>query len=273
MIRPAVATPLNDNGDELQPPEAPRVFVRVINCHPGMPWSQSQQAELEARLGAPGKLDDITYRVRRLDPWRPGGAAKFAAVYARAEDARRGFVASRAVEGRPLTVDFTSPLARAVRLRGAAVMAAVMAAVLAIGFAVIQQASTRRSDLTQTLQSVEQLAASRARQAATADQGRRDSSQLDSENMRKRRLTDVLADMDWAARSKAPAARLQALHWDHGFMAVEAGGDAPPFATQDRPVEKAKTAVRPGVWLWGVGSVEPWQDLAGQGRPRTKGGR
>ena len=123
MTGPATAIPLNDNGDEEAGAEAPRIFVRVINTHPGSPWSQSQQATLEARLGAPGRLDDIAYRIRRLDRWRPGGPARFAAVYARAEDVRRGFVATRTVEGRPLTVDFTSPMGRALRLRGAVITA------------------------------------------------------------------------------------------------------------------------------------------------------
>ena len=273
MMGPATATPLNDNGDEDAGAEAPRIFVRVINTHPGAPWSQSQQATLEARLGAPGRLDDIAYRIRRLDRWRPGGPARFAAVYARTEDVRRGFVATRTVEGRPLTVDFTSPMARALRLRGAVAMAGVIAAVAALTLTVVGQVMARRAAASQALQGVEQLADARARQAGAADQEKRDARALDAEGLRKRELEVVLSDMDWAARSKAPDAHLQALHWDHGFLAVEAEGKAPPFQTQDRPVENANAPVRPGVWLWGVGSVQPWQDLGGQGRTATGAGR
>jgi hypothetical protein len=58
--------------------------------------------------------------------------------------------------------------------------------------------------------------------------------------------------MAWAGAAKAPAAHIDALHWERGYMAVEVRGDTPPFANPDRAVLKADKPSRPGVWLWGV---------------------
>jgi hypothetical protein len=66
-------------------------------------------------------------------------------------------------------------------------------------------------------------------------------------------MTVVLADLQWLARARSPGARIVAIHWDHGLMALETrGGDAPPVATTEREVVRAPRQAQPGVWLWGI---------------------
>ena len=272
MIELAAASH-NDNGDDQGAEASARVFVRVINTHPGTPWSQAQQAAMEARLGAPARLEDITYRLRRLDGWRPGGASRFAALYVRSEDARNGLVATRVVEGRPLKIDFTSPLQRALKWRRLATAGLGGLFLAGVLIATLDQVLERRAAASATLQSVEQLASASVRQADKLERQIHDDRELDEEKMRDRRLEVALADLDWVARSKAPSAHVEAVHWDHGFLAVEAQGDATPFQSPERPVQRAKAPVRPGVSLWGIGTVELWEDLKGTGLSHERGAR
>jgi len=52
--------------------------------------------------------------------------------------------------------------------------------------------------------------------------------------------------------ARTPDARIEALHWDHGLLAVEARGEYPPIAGSGPPPERSSKPVRPGVWLWGL---------------------
>lgn len=270
MIGAAALPPLNDN-DGAEEAEAQRVFVRVITARPGPPWDQSRQAALEAKLGAPARLTDIVWRVRRLDSWRPGGPARFAAVYARAEDARKGLVATPTVEGRQVSVSFIPPAQQARRLRMLAAVALASGALSALGFGLVSTVIARRGETASLLDSAERVSASRLRQAESLGRLKRQTAVLDGEGLRGRRIADVLADVAWASAGKSPAAHIQALHWDHGFMAVEVEGADPPFAAPGRPVQKSKAPVRPGVWLWGVTSMDPWQAEGGRGRRAPAG--
>ncbi len=265
MMGAEALPPLNDN-DGAEDAAAQRVFVRVIATRPGPPWDQARQAALEARLGAPARLTDIVWRLRRLDPWRPGGPARFAAVYARAKDARNGLVAAPTVEGRQVSVSFTPPAEQARRLRrlGAVAMASAVIAALAVGLA--STVIARRGQTGALLDSAERAAAARLRQADALGRLKRQALELDGAGLRGRRIADLLADVAWTSAAKSPAAHIQALHWDHGFMAVEVEGADPPFASPDRPVQKSKAPVRPGVWLWGVSSMDPWQTGMARGR-------
>ena len=256
---------LNDNDETA----TPRVFVRQFTARPGPPWDQARQARLEARLGAPAPLSEVVYRLRRLDPWRPGGTARFAAIYAREQDARHGLVATPTIDGRQVPVSFMPAAETAKRLRKLAVVALASAAVVALVVTALGSAITRRAQTEAALQSVEQLAMSRQRQAQTLRQLKRQTLALDAAGVRGMALSDVLSDLAWASAARSPDAHIQALHWDHGYMAVEVEGDAAPFQTADRPVQKAKAPVRPGVWLWGVGTLEPWAQGLSAATART----
>jgi hypothetical protein len=262
MICAAEAPPLNDNDgagpEEPAGGDAQRVFVRIIIARAGAPWDQSRQAALEARLGAPARAADIAWRVKRLDAWRPGALARFAAVYARSEDARAGLTATPLVDGRPLSVSFAAPAEQARRLSGVALAALACGAAAACLMALAGQVMTRRTTLTNQLENVERTSSARLRQAEDLARMKRQATVLDQERLEGRRISDVLADLTWASLAKSPAAHIQALHWDHRFMAVEVQGDALPFTDSDRPVQRSKAQIRPGVWLWGVVSLEPW---------------
>jgi hypothetical protein len=69
-------------------------------------------------------------------------------------------------------------------------------------------------------------------------------------------MDDLVKSLAWASTAKAPQARIEGLHWDHGFMAAEVRGDEAPFQRLDRPVQKSARPARPGVWLWGVAPSE-----------------
>ena len=266
MNKPAAFPSVGDD-DEAPGAEPRQVFTRVIATRPGPPWDQSRQAALEARMGAPARLEDIVYRVRRLDPWRPGATARFAALYVRAEEARGGLTVSSDVDGRLVTVKFTSPTEQVHRLRGLLIGGAAAAAVVAILMTLAGTVTARRERTTQALETVERATTVRQQEAGALRRVKREARALDAEGLRNRRIEDVLTDLAWASRSKSATAHIQALHWDHGFMAVEAEGAQPPFEAADRPLERAKAPVRPGVWLWGVGSLDPWQNAPPRRRP------
>ena len=256
MTAAALRPPTNDN-DGGREGAGHRVFVRVITTAPALPWDQSRQANLEARLGAPARLSEIVYRLRRLDRWAPRTASRFAAVYARTEDARRGLTATTVVEGRPMTVSFATPMQQALRLKSAAVMLGAVATLAAFALLLSAQLIARRAQLSEALGHAERLSLARAAQLKALERMDRQARALDAAGMRGRRLAAVLADVAGIGRAKTADAHILALHWDHGFVAVEATGDASPFGT-DTPVEKAKAPVRPGVSLWGLRSAAPW---------------
>lgn len=268
-------SPINDNldGAETAGGEAQRVFVRVIAAQPGAPWDQSRQAALEARLGAPVRLTEVVYRLRRIDRWRRGEPARFAAVYARTEDARRGLVATPTVDGRQLTIDFSPPARQARRLRAPALAAGAIGVAIVLVAGLAHEVGVRRTAFADQLEAVEGVAAVQGRQAGDVLSAKREARALEAEGVRGRRIADVLTDVAWVARAKAPLARIEAVHWDHGFLAVEAGGEGPPFRSSERTLEKARKPVRSGVWLWGVGSIEPWRSISGMGRAAPNGRR
>ena len=262
MIGAAPARELNDNDDH-EDADGQRVFVRVITARPGPPWDQSRQATLEARLGAPAPLSEVAYRLRRLDPWRPGGAARFAAIYARQQDARAGLIATPTIDGRRIPVSFMPAAQAALRLRKLAIAALASGAVAALAVTALGSAIARRGEAESALSAVERVADGRQRQAQELRRLKRQTIALDAAGVRGQALGNVLADLAWASAAKTPDAHIQALHWDHGYLAVEVEGDAAPFQSADRPLVKARTPVRPGVWLWGVGTLEPWGTGAG----------
>ena len=274
MIGAVESPPLNDNAGEAScerpEAEAQRVFVRMITARPGAPWDQSRQAALEARLGAPARSSEIVWRVRRLDAWRPGAEARFAAVYARSEDAKAGLTATPIVDGRRVSVSFAPAVQQARRLSGLVLAGLASAAIVVCILALGGQVIARRGQLTGALDTVEQASIARLRQAQDLSRLKRQARALDEERLNGRQIGDLLADLTWASMAKSPSAHIQALHWDHGYMAVESQGDAAPFGATDRPVQRSQAPVRPGVWLWGVSTLEPWEAKAPAQRTRRR---
>lgn len=253
----AAVEPLNDNDGE-RGDEPDRVFVRVFSTSPGTPWTQSKQADLEARLGAPSRLADLVYRVRRLEPWRPAQGARFAAIYARVQDAHAGFNATTTVDGRSISVSFSSPAVQAQRVKALAAVAlgcALGAAILVTLVGMVEARRAETSELLTTLEGRVEVAQIHAREA---DRVERQTEILDEFNLRGQRLSQALSVVAWASAAKTANAHIQALHWDHGFTAVEAGGDKPPLDSADHPMQRSRAPLRPGVWLWGTPSVDPW---------------
>jgi hypothetical protein len=225
--------------------------VRTFTAPPGLPWDQARVAALEARSGAPLPLADVVYQLRRLDPWFLGRAARYAAFYIRAQDG--GDVQSTVeVAGRQIRVHFLSNAQRNRRARSLAVLAAGTAGLALVVSGAATSALNTRSETQERLDTIEQIAAAKLRAVTLQERQRIQGKALDAAGMRHLGLNDVLDDLAWASAAKNPVAHIDALHWDHGHMAVEVRGDSPPFIAGVRPMVKADKPLRPRVWLWGV---------------------
>jgi hypothetical protein len=239
--------------DEGAPPaEAPKVFVRVIPTPPGMPWDQTRAAALEARQGAPLPLIEVAYQVRRLAPWAPGEPGRHAAFYVRAQEVGEALETIQNVDGRSVTVRFVSfaeQRRQGRRLVRVAVGAAIGAALVLGVVILVGGARDRASD---RLDATEQLASVKLHQASSLEKLKRQARVLDAAHVRGHGLDDFLRDLSWAASAKAAQARIEGLHWQDGYTAVEVRGEDSPFERLDRTVEKSPKPARPGVWLWGV---------------------
>ncbi len=269
MTADPVLRPVNDDDEDHRPrPPQPKLFTRMITTRPAPPWDQGRQAALEARLGAPARLSEVAYRLQRLDSWRPGKAVRYAAVYVRAEEARQGLVATTQIGDEEITVRFTPPAERARRLRSAALVGLACAGGVAFLTVIAGTVAARRGEIADALETTQAVSAAKLREVGALRRLKRQAVALDAAGLRGQRLIDVVAGLAWASRSKAPGAHIEAFHWDHGFMAVEADGDTPPFDGTEQPMQRSSAPVRPGVWLWGVSSLDAWGDPAGRSRRR-----
>jgi hypothetical protein len=233
-------------------PVEPKVFVRTIAVPPGWPWEQQRAANLDARHGAPLPLGEVAMQLRRIEAWRPGQAARYAAFYVRRGEVRGRLETTVEVGGQPERVTFLGPgeqqrLAR--RFAFTAVAAFVVVAVIALS---VVHAVLSRDQAEAQLQAAEAAASVKLRQARAIRTLRAQSEALDAAD-RGERIDTVLADLAWASSAKAPEARIEAWRWQDGLMAVEVRGDASPFTTTDRLIQKAPKPLRKRVWLWGVG--------------------
>jgi hypothetical protein len=237
--------------------EEPKIFVRVIPTPPGMPWDQARAAALEARVGAPLPLGEVVYQLKRVEPWSRGRPGRHAAFYIRAGEVGDLLEASPRVDGRPIAVRFQSFAEQRRRLRklAVAVASAVVAGLVVVGLAAAVLGA--RAKNAERLEAVEQSALHKLKQAEALASLKRQSRVLETRHVRGRSLKDALADLAWAAAAKAPAARIEALHWDQGDLVVEVRGEDPPFTQTDRTVSKSPKPARAGVFLWGVAPPEP----------------
>jgi hypothetical protein len=201
-------------------------------------------------------LADISYQVRRLEGWRPGQAAKFAAFYVRSKDVGQRLRADCMVDGRLLEVVFVSRLEREGQTRRAAGLLVAAAAGIVLALTSVAVAISARHNAETQLTELEHLASTKARLARTIETERQEVRSLDAAGMRRRSISTYLADLDWASSAKAPGTRIGAVHWDRGVMGVEVRGEQAPFIDAGRTATKMDKPIRPGVWLWGVDSAK-----------------
>lgn len=239
--------------DSPQAKAPPKVFVRTLLAPPGWPWEQARTAELDARLSSPLPAGDVVYQLRRLESWRPGAPARFAAFYVMARDVD-GHLETRAqVDGRDVRVVFESgdvAVARARRLGAIGLGAGVVvfAAVLVVGLAI-----GRRAELDGKLAAIEQQADVKLRGASAKARLKAQDQALQTRTDKGQSLSDLLADLAWISGAKAGDAQIQGVHWDHDLLAVEAAGAKPPLVVfGDRKLRRSIKPIRPGVFLWAV---------------------
>ncbi len=257
FVRDLRATPKGDAVDfVLSDPDSTsiesKVFVRTISAPSGWPWEQQRAASLDARHGAPLPLGEVAMQLRRIEAWRPGQAARYAAFYIRRTEVRGRLETQVDLAGQPQRITFLAAgeqrrLARRFAITAAAAFVVVAAIALSVVTAVLS-----RDRAEAQLQTAEAAAVQKLRQARAIRTLRAQSEALDAAD-RGERLDTVLADLAWASTAKTPEARIEAWRWRGGLMAVEARGDASPFTTTDRLVQKAPRPLRKRVWLWGVG--------------------
>jgi hypothetical protein len=227
---------------EDDPPKAsapPQVFVRTFGVPAGAPWVQSRAALLEARHGAPLPLTDLMHRLKRLESWRPSHPSRFAAFYIRRTDYRGPFETVVNVDGTSISVAFGGKKPSLTALRPALFAGLCAAVVLAlVGLTVSMTLSARQeADMRQAQQQQAQNAVSVA---------------IDRARGQALRPAGVIEDLDWLARSRVADAQILAIHWDHGLLAIESRGEAPPLTASDRQLVRSPRHLRPGIWLWGM---------------------
>lgn len=233
-----------------EPAAPPKIFARVTNAPPGWPWEQTRGAMLEARHGAPLPIEQMQVRLRRLTPWRPNQPARFAAFYVRAAEVTPRLDAVVDVEGQPTPVTFEPPEALARRARLSLLAGVAAAGVAALLFVSITGALLARAEGEQQLAAMERDAAAKLRRAETLQAARRDSASLTLIQPGDR-VAAPLSDLAWAMAMRAPDARIEAWHWDHGVVEVEARGEAPPFVDARRAMSGSGPVHR-GVWRWRI---------------------
>lgn len=246
--------PLREIEPATEDAQAPHVFVRAVTSPPGWPWEQARAARLEAEHGAPLPLSELLHQVRRLSSWAPGKPGRFGVFYLRRQEYRRHFETLLEVDGQAVKVAFGTPAGQLRRLQDVGLAAGLCVAAGAVLGTGVALAFGVRSEAEARLEAVEQRAEARLRiaQAAKARADRvRD---LEGQVAGGQPLDAVLDDLSWVALSKTSEARLMAVHWEQGLLAVEARGEAPPFLSADRPLERSERPIRPGVWLWAVGA-------------------
>lgn len=235
-----------------RPNEEPKVFVRQFSTPSAAPWDQNRAASMEARLGAPLPLTELVYQLQRLDGWRPGQPARFAAFYARTAAVGDLLEATVDVDGRPRLVRFVSSRRQANAARRGLLVAISVGVMAVVTVGSITMALSTRANLSDRVGALQPQLVSRLKMGRVLERHRREAQALESAGVKGRALSDYMDDLAWASAAKSPDARISVVHWDHGLLAVEARGDAAPFVAGSRQVTRVDKPIRPGLWLWGV---------------------
>jgi hypothetical protein len=233
-----------------EPDVSPRVLTRTITAPSGWPWEQVRGATLEARHGAPLPIAQVYLQIRRLTPWRANQPATFAAFYVRAAEITARLKTVIEVEGRSVKVMFEPPEAVARRARRSLITGLATAGVVALLVVAAAGALLARAEGEQQLSAMERDAAVKLRRAETVQAARRESAALTLVQPGDRPAAPI-TDLAWAMAAQAPNARIEAWHWGHGVVEVEARGEAAPFVDPRRVMSRTGP-VRPGVWRWRI---------------------
>jgi len=230
----------------------PHVLARSFSVPAGLPWVQQRAAELEAQHGAPLPISEVLHRLRRLNSWAPGRPGRYAAFYVRRREYNGPFERAVEVDGATVRVAFGLSGQGIRQARAAAGVGLACAAIFVMPAVGVTTALSARAAAEAKLADAETLAGRQARAAERLQSRRQLVRSLANEPGAAHTLAQALDDLQWAASGKVPDARIRAVHWERGILAVEARGDATPFGASDRPVVRSARPVRPGVWLWGV---------------------
>jgi hypothetical protein len=242
----------------------PKVFVRTILTPSGFPWEQSQAADLEARNGSPLPIAEVAYRLKRLEAWRPGAPGRYAAFYVLAKEIDGQFDASAQVDGRSVGVSFAGAHED---IRRAKVLGAVGLGVALIAFGLVVSvglALTRRAEMTTALEIAEQKASVKFKAARIKQRILAQDRDLAAWPDKGAKLDEVMAEIAWVSAMRDPNVRIDAFHWDRGYIGVEARGATPPVSVSgSRVLERSAKPIRSGVWLWGLPPSVAGSNLSG----------
>lgn len=248
---------------EVQP--HPQVFTRIFTTPPGLPWEQSRAAQLEARHGSPLPINELMYRLKRLGTWAFGQPARYAVFYMRLREFKRPFETTLEVDGQPVKVMFGTAEAKVRQARTAGFLGAICVASVAIAAGGVTFALSARDEGLARLEAAEQRATAKARVARMTRQRADQAEMLRRQVGSARPVAEVVADLAWAGGVRAPDARIVAIHWDHGLLALEARGETAPILVSNGTLQRSPEPLRKGVWLWGVSP--PGREPAGRGGP------
>jgi len=246
-------------------PVSPTVFVRTISTPAGAPWDQARVAALEARVGAPLPLSDVVYQLKRLDGWAFGRPARYAACYVRSNEVGEDFETLTEIDGKSVSVRFLSQAEQARRTRQFSMIAAGAAVTFLLVVGAGLSAVALRSDLEIRLAALEQTTDTCLRRAEVQQQEREQSRALVAAHTEGHTVNDVLRDLQWVSANKVSGAHIDSIHWESGFLGVEARGDGAPVASSERSVIKVNKPVRPDVWLWGISPMNGARTTSGSG--------
>jgi hypothetical protein len=233
--------------------EDPKVFVRTLMAPPGLPWEQGRTADLDARLGAPLPAGDVVYQLKRLASWRPGAAARFAAFYVLAKDVDGRLETHAQVDGKDVRVVFESADQAALRAKRLGVIGLVAGALAFLVVVAVGLALNRRAELEASLETAEQKAVVKLKGVSGKARLKAQEQALRAWPDKGAPVSDVLADLAWISGAKSGSAEIEGLHWDHGYLAIEARSAKPPIVVfGDQKLERSIRPIRPGTWLWGA---------------------
>lgn len=250
----SIAFDLPESVEPSPEPDVPQVFARAFSTPAGMPWEQDRAARLEVTHGSPVPVAELMWRLRRLERWALGRAGRFAVFYIRKREFRTAFEATVDVEGQAVRVAFGTARRSPGNLGAAAAVAVLAGATLLFVAGGSLLALDARGDGELQLVQLEQKLAGKSRQARDIQRLRARDEELVRLVGPAAPLDAVLGELAWVSTAKAADSRIQAFHWDRGLVALEARGEAAPVLAFDRPVERSRQPIRPGVYLWGVGA-------------------
>jgi hypothetical protein len=243
-------------------PPAPQVLVRTFTIPAGLPWDQTRAAQLEARHGAPLPIGEVLHRLKRLEGWGLTRSARFAVFYVRRRDYSGPFETTVDVEGETVQVAFGAGAAPSGRrpswgrlggLAGFGAFFAVGAVVLAL---LATSVVSGRDQAEQRLETLESSGGSKLRAARKLEADRARIQVLNLARGSAATPQELLDDLSWISHARTPDARLVAVHWDHGLIAVESRGESVPLVVGDRQIVRAARA-KSALSLWGVSRAHP----------------